>query len=153
MKFRSEKLDKVDNTILGMLVEDSRTTLASISEEVGLSSPAIRERINKLKEEGVIKGFSTIVDYKKLGYGLTAFIGLRMDDSKCCQEDVFVELENVPEVLEAHFTNGEEDVLVKVVSRDTESLVGLLGELNAIDSVNRTRTLIALKTPIERNLR
>jgi Lrp/AsnC family transcriptional regulator for asnA, asnC and gidA len=153
MKFRSERLDDVDNTILGMLVEDSRTTLDSISEEVGLSSPAIRERINKLQQEGVIKGFSTIIDYKKLGYGLTAFIGLSMDDSKCCQEDVFVELEKIPEVLEAHFTNGEEDVLVKVVSRDTEALVGLLGKLNTIDSVNRTRTLIALKTPIERSLK
>ena len=152
MKFRSDMLDEIDNLILDMLLTDSRTPLSHISQEVGISSPAIRERISKLKKAGIIKGFSTIIDYKKLGLGLTAFIGLSMDESKCCQEDVFTDLENIPRVLEAHFTNGEEDILVKVVSENTETLVDLLGQMNAIDGVNRTKTLIALKTPIERSL-
>ena len=152
MRFSSDRLDGIDNQILNMLLMDSRTPLSHISQEVGISSPAIRERIKKLEQEGIIKGFSTIIDYKKLGLSLTAFIGLSMDDSKCCQEDVFVELENIPRVLEAHFTNGEEDILVKVVTENTETLVDLLGQMNAIDGVNRTKTLIALKTPIERNL-
>ena len=152
MKFSSERLDGIDNQILEMLLDDSRTPLAHISKEVGISSPAIRERINKLKHEGIIKGFSTIIDYKKLGLGLTAFIGLSMDDSKCCQEDVFTDLEKISGVLEAHFTNGDEDILVKVVTENTETLVELLGQMNAIDGVNRTKTMIALKTPIERSL-
>ena len=152
MKFSSERLDGIDKQILETLLVDSRTPLSHISQEVGISSPAIRERINKLRQEGIIKGFSTIIDYKKLGLGLTAFIGLSMDDSKCCQEDVFSDLENIPRVLEAHFTNGEEDILVKVVTENTETLVDLLGQMNAIDGVNRTKTLIALKTPIERRL-
>ncbi len=152
MKFSSERLDGIDKKILEMLLRDSRTPLSHISREVGISSPAIRERINKLKQEGIIKGFSTIIDYKKLGLGLTAFIGLSMDDSKCCQDEVFTDLEDIPWVLEAHFTNGEEDILVKVVTENTETLVDLLGQMNAIDGVNRTKTLIALKTPIERSL-
>ena len=152
LMFSSERLDGIDKTILEMLIMDSRTPLSHISQKVGISSPAIRERINKLKHEGIIKGFSTIIDYKKLGLGLTAFIGLSMDDSKCCQEDVFIDLENIPRVLEAHFTNGEEDILVKVVTENTETLVDLLGQMNAIDGVNRTKTMIALKTPIERSL-
>jgi DNA-binding Lrp family transcriptional regulator len=49
-----------------------------------------------------------------------------MDESKCCQEEVFTELQKIPQVLEGHFTNGEEDILVKVVSEDTEFLVELL---------------------------
>lgn len=152
MKFSSDRLDSIDKQILDMLLMDSRTPLSHISQEVGISSPAIRERIKKLIQEGIIKGFSTIIDYKKLGLGLTAFIGLSMDESKCCQEDVFTDLENIPRVLEAHFTNGEEDILVKVVTENTETLVELLGQMNAIDGVNRTKTLIALKTPIERSL-
>ena len=152
MKFSSERIDDIDKQILGMLLDDSRIPLSHISKEVGISSPAIRERMKKLDQEGIIKGFSTIVDYKKLGLGLTAFIGLSMDESKCCQEDVFTDLEKIPMVLEAHFTNGEEDILVKVVTENTETLVDLLGQMNAIDGVNRTKTLIALKTPIERNL-
>lgn len=152
MKFSSDRLDNIDKQILDMLLMDSRTPLSHISQEVGISSPAIRERIKKLIQEGIIKGFSTIIDYKKLGLGLTAFIGLSMDESKCCQEDVFTDLENIPRVLEAHFTNGEEDILVKVVTENTETLVELLGQMNAIDGVNRTKTLIALKTPIERSL-
>ena len=153
IKSGSLRLDKTDMQILEILLRDSRTPLVHISKEVGISSPAIRERINRLKQEGIIRGFSTIIDYKKLGLGLTAFIGLSMDDSKCCQEDVFTELENIPRVLEAHFTNGEEDILVKIVTENTETLVELLGQMNAIDGVNRTKTLIALKTPIERSLR
>ena len=153
VKLKTEMLDEIDNQILGTLLTDSRTPLAHISKVVGISSPAIRERINKMKKEGIIKRFSTIIDYKKLGLGLTAFIGLSMDDSRCCQEDVFSELENIPRVLEAHFTNGDEDILVKVVTENTETLVELLGQMNAIDGVNRTKTLIALKTPIERSLR
>ena len=152
MKFSSDRLDEIDKQILGMLLDDSRKPLSHISQEVGISSPAIRERMRKLEQEGIIKGFSTIVDYKKLGLGLTAFIGLNMDESKCCQEDVFFELEKIPRVLEAHFTNGEEDILVKVVTENTETLVDLLGQMNAIDGVNRTKTMIALKTPIERSL-
>ena len=153
MKSSSVRLDETDNQILGILLRDSRTPLAHISKVVGISSPAIRERINKMKKKGIIKGFSTIIDYKKLGLGLTAFIGLSMDDSRCCQEDVFTELESIPRVLEAHFTNGDEDILVKVVTENTETLVGVLGQMNAIDGVNRTKTLIALRTPIERSLR
>ena len=152
LKFSSDRLDGIDKQILGMLLDDSRIPLSHISQEVGISSPAIRERMRKLEQEGIIKGFSTIVDYKKLGLGLTAFIGLSMDESKCCQEDVFFELEKIPRVLEAHFTNGEEDILVKVVTENTETLVDLLGQMNAIDGVNRTKTMIALKTPIERSL-
>ncbi|MBD3172374.1 AsnC family transcriptional regulator [Candidatus Bathyarchaeota archaeon] len=152
MRFRSEKLDEIDNKIVDMLLMDSRTPLSHISREVGISSPAIRERVNKLMQKGIIKRFSTIIDYKKLGLGLTAFIGLSMDESRCCQEEVFTELENIPRVLEAHFTNGEEDILVKLVTENTETLVDLLGQINAIDGVNRTKTMIALKTPIERSL-
>ena len=153
VKLDTARLDERDNQILGILLGDSGTPLVHISKEVGISSPAIRERINKMKQEGIIKGFSTIIDYQKIGLGLTAFIGLSMDDSRCCQEDVFTELENIPRVLEAHFTNGDEDILVKVVTENTETLVELLGQMNAIDGVNRTKTLIALKTPIERGLR
>lgn len=153
VKLCSDNLDEIDKQILGMLLDDSRIPLSHISEKAGISSPAIRERIKKLEQKKVIKGYSTIVDYKKLGLGLTAFIGLTMDESKCCQEDIFDELEKLPEVLEAHFTNGEEDILVKVVTENTETLVLLLGQMNAIDGVNRTKTLIALKTPIERSLR
>jgi len=152
VKLDNVRLDDMDNKILGILIVDSRTPLAHISKKVGISSPAIRERIRKMKKKGIIKGFSTIVDYKKLGLGLTAFIGLSMDDSRCCQEDVFTELESISRVLEAHFTNGEEDILVKVVTENTETLVELLGKMNAIDGVKRTKTLIALKTPIERSL-
>lgn len=152
MKFSSVRLDGINKQILGMLLEDSRIPLSHISKEVGISGPAIRERMKKLDQDGIIKGYSTIVDYRKLGLGLTAFIGLSMDESKCCQEDVFSDLEKIPWVLEAHFTNGEEDILVKVVTENTETLVELLGQMNSIDGVNRTKTLIALKTPIERSL-
>ena len=81
-------LDEVDETILTMLKEDARVSLAQISREIGLSSPSIKDRIDKLETQGVILGYRPVLDYSKLGLGLTGFVGVMLDPQRCCNQDI-----------------------------------------------------------------
>ena len=142
------KLDEVDEKILGILRKNARTPISHISEEIGLSNPSIKDRLDKLEAEGVILGYRPILDQRKLGLGLTAFVSISLDPNRCCDDDIVESLERLPEVLEAHFTDGDSDVLVKVATRDTESLKDTLNRIREIDGVFNTRTIVSLTNPI-----
>lgn len=73
------KLDEIDFKILSILQEDGRTPVAEIARQVKLASPSIHERISKLEQVGIIKGYTVILDSKKLGKDVTAFIGIRVN--------------------------------------------------------------------------
>ena len=143
-------LDDTDRTILRMLKEDARVSLAQISREVGLSSPSIKDRIDKLEAEGVILGYRPVLEYGKLGLGLTGFVGVMLDPQRCCDEDIVRDLETVEGVVEGWFTDGEEDMLLMVRAADPLSLMETVNRIRSIQGVYRTRTVITLASPIRR---
>ncbi|MCX6648529.1 MAG: Lrp/AsnC family transcriptional regulator [Candidatus Bathyarchaeota archaeon] len=141
-------MDKVDEEIIRLLKQDGRIALADISREVGLSSPTIKDRIGKLEAEGVILGYRPLLDYGKLGLGMTAFIGLTLDFHTCCQGDVDGALKSMGEVVEAHYTDGEWDMLIKVQAANPGGLMAFLQRLNAVPGITNSRTIISLANPI-----
>ena len=141
-------MDKIDHEILRMLKSNARVPLAHISMEVGLSSPSIKDRIDKLEDEGVILGYRPVIDYRKLGLGLTAFVKVILEYPQCCSEDFATKLGRLPEVIEGHFTDGDEDMLLKVVTKDPETLKDVLNEINAVEGIANTKTIISLTNPI-----
>jgi DNA-binding Lrp family transcriptional regulator len=141
-------MDKFDEEIIRLLKKDGRIALAEISREVGLSSPTIKERIGKLEEDGVILGYRPLLEYSKLGLGMTAFIGLTLDFHTCCQGDVDEALKAMGEVVEAHYTDGEWDMLIRVQARDPAGLMAFLQKLNAVPGITNSRTIISLANPI-----
>ena len=141
-------MDKFDEEIIRLLKKDGRIALAEISREVGLSSPTIKERIGKLEEDGVILGYRPLLEYSKLGLGMTAFIGLTLDFHTCCQGDVDGALKAMGEVVEAHYTDGEWDMLIRVQARDPAGLMAFLQKLNAVPGITNSRTIISLANPI-----
>jgi DNA-binding Lrp family transcriptional regulator len=141
-------MDKVDEEIIRLLQRDGRMALADISREVGLSSPTIKDRIGKLESEGVILGYRPLLNHAKLGLGMTAFIGLTLDFHTCCQGDVDGALSNMGEVVEAHYTDGEWDMLIKIQAANPEGLMSLLQRLNAVPGITNSRTIISLANPI-----
>jgi len=141
-------MDEVDARIIELLKKDGRIALADISREVGLSSPTIKDRIGKLESEGVILGYGPILDYAKLGLGMTAFIGLTLDFHTCCQGDVDEALRKMEGMVEAHYTDGEWDMLIKVHAANPEGLMVLLQRLNAVPGITNSRTIIRLANPI-----
>jgi DNA-binding Lrp family transcriptional regulator len=143
-------LDATDLKIIDMLKTNARMSFSDISREIGLSTPAIRERILNLEEEGVIKGYIPLLDNSRLGLNTTAFIGVTLAHPQCCREDVVKAMAKIPEVVEAHFTDGEEDMLLKIVCKDTTAFLRLLSEMTAVEGVAKTRSVISLSNEIER---
>lgn len=143
-------LDETDLVILRMLKEDARVSLAHISREVGLSSPSIKDRIDKMEAEGVILGYRPVLDYGRLGLGLTGFVGVMLDPQRCCDENIVRDLNTVEEVVEGWFTDGDEDMLLMVRAADPVALMETINRIRSINGIYRTRTVITLDNPIRR---
>ena len=137
-------INDIDKQILNILQNDARIANAEIARQVGLAPSAVLERIRKLEERGVIKGFETKLNAAAVDYGLTAFIAVRTNE--CCYEtDAF--LAEIPEVLEVHDVAGEDSYLLKVRVKDTEHLSRLMRErLKNVPNVASTKTTIVLQT-------
>ena len=137
-------IDAIDKDILNILQQDGRTSNAEIARQVNLAPSAVLERIRKLEERKIIRGYSADIDPKALDYGLTAIIAIRTSE---CGEGVGEQLAALPEVQEVHEVAGDDCFYIKVLARDTESLGSLLREkLKAVQNVTSTRTTVVLKT-------
>ncbi len=142
-------LDEIDRRVLAILQEDCKTPLARIGERVGLSAAALVERIRKLERAGVIVGYRAVVDGRRIGLDLTAFIGVSMNYPKMI-ESFERAVARVPAVLECHHVTGAHSLLLKVKTRNTRSLESLLSRIRAIDGVQRTDTMVVFSTRTER---
>lgn len=141
-------LDETDLKILSILQSHGRSHLAEIAKEVALSSPAVMERVKKLEAQGVIKSYQAVLDAKKIGKDITAFIGVSVGHQRYI--DAFAtHMMRQPDVLECHHVTGEESFILKVKTANTESLEKLLGEIRSVEGVTRTVTKMVLSTPKE----
>jgi Lrp/AsnC family transcriptional regulator, leucine-responsive regulatory protein len=137
-------IDEIDKTIVNLIQKDGRVSNAEIARQIGLAPSAVLERIRKLEERGVVKGYTATIDPKQVGYGLTAFVSVRTNE---CGDGTDELLAKIPEVLEVHDVAGEDSFLLKVRAADPEDLSRLLKEkLKAIPSVVTTRTTVVLQT-------
>ena len=137
-------IDGTDKAILNILQRDGRTSNAEIARQVNLAPSAVLERIRKLEERKIIRGYSADIDSKALDYGLTSIIAVRtVDDLTGIGE----QLAAVPEIQEVHEVAGDDCFYIKVLSKDAESLGLFLREkIKAIPNVVNTRTVVVLKT-------
>ncbi len=139
-------IDDLDLKILGILQADGRTSHAEVARQVGLVASAVHERVKKLEERGIVRGYSARLDAEALGKRLLAFVFLRAEE-KGTSNEVALALAKIPEVLEVHHVAGEDCYLAKVRTADTESLGRLIRErFRAIPQVHSTRSTIVLET-------
>lgn len=139
-------MDPIDYQILDLLQRDSRTTQVQIAETVGLSQPSVADRIRKLDASGVVLGYVARLDPRRMGNDIRAFVGVRISHPR--HHDAFTRrIQQIPDVLECHRVAGLDSYLLKVVSRNTETLDDLIsGTLRRIPGVTRTTTTIVLAT-------
>ena len=142
-------MDAMDLKLLQRLQDDGRATQLELSKDIGLSQPATAERIRKLEEAGVITGYGARVDATKLGYDVTAFVGVGIEHPKFF--DAFIKkVLKMPEVLECHRVAGGDSYLLKVRTKNTRTLDALLVDaLRTIPGVTRTFTTIVLSSAKE----
>ena len=140
-----ERIDEIDAKILTLLQKHGRMKRNRIAEEVGLSVPSVSERMRKLEDRGVIKGYHAVIDAKRLHIDITAFIRVNVDSSE--DYDGFVDKASaLSEVLEVHSITGEGSHILKVRTRNTTSLEQLLAKIQSWSSVHGTSTSIVLST-------
>ena len=141
---RNDKLlDRVGREIVKILQEDARISFNEIGRRVGLSSPAAAERVRKLEEAGIIRGYKAIVEPMKVGYSIMAFVRLNSSIAYLAKADDIAR--NIPEVLECHHLTGSDGVMLKVIVESVaqlESLVARFAECGI------STTSISLSSPI-----
>jgi Lrp/AsnC family leucine-responsive transcriptional regulator len=139
-------IDQTDGRIIEILQADARTANAEIARQVGMAPSATLERLRKLEERGVVRGYAAAVDPRAVGLGMLAFVFVRAQGTKE-PEQTEAQLAAIPEVQEVHHVAGEDCFLLKVRAADAEALGRLLRQrISSIPTVVSTRTTIVLNT-------
>lgn len=142
-------LDTIDVGILAMLQENGRVSQHDLAKAVGLSAPAVSDRLKKLEDRGVILGYTALLDPRAVGQDVTAFIAVGINGSKH-YVGFRQRARDQAEVMECHSVTGEGSHLLKVRVGSTVALEGLLAEIQAWPGVQWTTTSLVLSTVKER---
>lgn len=138
------ELDEIDRKILALLQQNARMTMKEIAEKVFLSSTSVTTRIDKLIENGVIKGFTANIAPLVLGYYTKAFINLTLEPIQ--KKEFYPYIASCPNVIQCNCVTGDYSMLIEVVFHNTIELDYFIGELQKFGS---TKTLIVFSTSVE----
>ena len=141
-------MDVIDLRLVELLRVNARLSYAELARQVGLSAPAVHERVGKLEASGVIRGYRAEVAPESIGLGVTALIGI-VEDSTADPADVLAALRQMPEIESCYFMAGVESCLLKARVPTIAELERLIVRLNRTAGVASTRTAIALSTKWE----
>lgn len=143
-------LDHIDLQIIEMMLEDAKISYAEIGQKLFVSGGTVHVRLKKLTEMGIITGSSLKVDFTKLGFDITAFVGIFLAKSQY-YNDVIADLQKIPEVVSAHYTTGNYSIFTRIMCRDTDHLRSILAtNIQKIEGIQRTETFISLEESINR---
>ena len=140
-------VEEIDRRIVGLLAADGRMSYTELGRATGLSTSAVHQRVRRLEQRGVIKGYAAIVDASEAGLPLTAFISIKPIDPSA-PDDAPERLSGLAEIEACHSVAGEESYILKVRVASPADLEGLLARIRAEAGVS-TRTTIVLSTPYE----
>lgn len=150
-------IDEKDIQILNLLQENCKLSLKEIAKRLELPITTIHTRIKKLEKLGLIKNYRAILDDKKLGFNVTAFILISFSyettSGKLSQRDIVRKIASFPEVQEAHIITGDWDIILKVKVKDVDELGKfVVDKLRTIEGVDKTLTCVVLDTAKESTL-
>lgn len=140
-------MEEIDRRIVALLSQDGRMSYTDLGKATGLSTSAVHQRVRRLEERGVIRGYVAVVDAESVELPLTAFISIRPIDPSA-PDDAPERLRDLPEIEACHSVAGDESYILKVRVRTPADLETLLARIRADANVS-TRTTIVLSTPYE----
>ncbi|MGB3852578.1 MAG: Lrp/AsnC ligand binding domain-containing protein [Tunicatimonas sp.] len=146
------EIDNIDLKILALLSDDAKIPYTEIAKKVYVSGGTVHVRMRKMEEMGIVRGTTLNMDYSKLGYDITAFLGIYLEKSSL-YDQVVDELKKVPEVVKIHYTTGNYSIFIKIHCRDTKNLREVLHDkIQKIDGIVRTETIISLEESLNRHI-
>ncbi|MEL6405063.1 MAG: Lrp/AsnC family transcriptional regulator [Chloroflexota bacterium] len=144
----SIELDSTDWAILRELQDDARMSFAEIGRRVSLSSPAVKERISKLEDAGVIAGYRVDINLEAIGYPVQAFV--RLQNSSSHYEDTVLSIaRDVPEVIECHHISGDDCYMIRIAAQSIGHLEEVASKFREFTS---TTTTFIVSSPIEQRV-
>ncbi|SEJ27319.1 transcriptional regulator, AsnC family [Dyadobacter koreensis] len=145
-------IDSTDLRILSLLIENAALPYTEIGKRVFVSGGTVHVRMKKMEQLGIVKGSQLLIDPAKLGWDISAFLGVYLDKSSL-YEQVAQELERIPEVVNIHYTTGIYSIFIKIVCRDTGHLREILHDkIQKVSGIQRTETFISLEERINRSI-
>lgn len=140
-------LDKKDVEILDILKNHAKWTTHHISKKTLIPVTTVHHHIKKLESMGIIKGYTAILDYKKLGKSVSAFILADITAENACKRaaEILEELERFSEVHEAYSITGDHDIIMRVSVEDTDKLNDFLARIDSIDGIEKAHTFVVLR--------
>lgn len=145
------ELDPLDYKILEILVKDANLPYTEIGSRLDVSGGTVHVRMKKMESLGIVKGAQLLIDYAKIGWDISAFLGIYLDKSSL-YEDVAKQLEQIPEVVNIHYTTGIYSIFAKIICRDTQHLREVLHDkIQRVKGIQRTETFISLEESLIRN--
>jgi|SRR6478735_10717985 len=150
---KNYEIDNTDLKILEILMQDAKRPYTEVAKKVNVSQGTVHVRMNKMEEAGILEKTTLRINYAKLGYDITAFIGIYLEKS-ALYESVLAKLKGIPEIINIHYTTGNYSMFVKIHCRDTNHLKEVLHDkMQQVDGIERTETMISLEESLDRNLK
>jgi Lrp/AsnC family transcriptional regulator for asnA, asnC and gidA len=147
------KIDKTDYKILEILLQDAKRPYTEVAKRAHVSQGTVHVRMNKLETAGIVEKNTLKINYSRLGYDITAFIGIYLEKS-ALYDQVLEKLKNIPEITNIHYTTGNYSMFVKIHCRDTGHLKQVLHDkMQQVEGIERTETMISLEESLDRNLK
>ncbi len=143
-------MDAMDHRIVALLLEDGRASYAAIGDEVGLSASAVKRRVDRLVADGIISGFTVVLDPDVLGWTTEAYVEVHCRGT-ISPDDLRAAFSRVPEVHAAATVSGAADAMLRIVAKDVRDLERALERIRQeTETVDRTETSIVLSRLIDR---
>jgi DNA-binding Lrp family transcriptional regulator len=149
-RVKSLLADGIDRQIVAALAENARSSYAEIGDRVGLSAPAVKRRVDRLHESGVIIGYTAVLNPDVTGTGTEAFVELWCRN-RTSPADILAMVRDEPEVVGAYTVSGDADALLHLRTRDITSLEETLERIHAHQNTERTKSVIVLSRLVDRH--
>ncbi len=144
-----DRLDETDERIVAELTENARATFAEIGQRVNLSAPAVKRRVDRMLDSGVIRGFSTVIDRNALGWTTEAYVQVYCHGT-IAPDELRAAWQDIPEVVSAATVTGTSDALLHVLARDMSHLEQALERIRTSADIERSESIVVLSNLIER---
>ena len=146
-----ERIDNLDRKILEIIMKNARIPSKDVASECGVSRAAIHQRIQRMIDLDVITGSGYTVNPKILGYATCTYVGLKLAKGSMYRDTV-ASLEQIPEVVECHFTTGQYDMFIKIYAKNNHHLLDIIREKLQPLGLSRTETIISFREAIRRQM-
>ena len=142
--------DDLDKRIVAALVDDGRATYAEVGAQVGLSAPAVKRRVDRMLDSGVIRGFTTVIDRSAVGWNTEAYVQVYCH-GRISPDELRQAWMDIPEVVSAATATGTADAILRVLAHDMRHLEDALERIRTSADIERTESIVVLSNLIDRS--